>query len=374
MAFARERFDVFAQEYIGTRINQSTFKKIPLLYLLVGLGGNHTATTNTIGRPGVGDVFAGKKYSKAQREAMAGVNSYQPVILANSTDDTKKMGARDTMPTVSNATTSSHDQLLGTAKFNWCRKATPILVWKESLFRAERNAASGTKGKAVANVVATASDFALNKHLDAWAAAFWTGTPASQSSDPWSDVSGLTDALGSTTNTYGNVDRSVAANAQWVPQLVSSARAAKLSSIIDEANLTLNCGIVGNGIDVVLTTPALYRTFKDEVRAKGATIMADGLPQMGEYGFKKECLKFDNTYVMYDPLCPAGYVACLNLETWTVIMGASEKGRNGFQVGKFVDLSEYAEGAKDALQSMVDTRMIVACENPRVNALFTSVS
>jgi hypothetical protein len=274
------------------------------------------------------------------------------------------------MPTVSNATTDSQDQILGTAKFNWVRKTTPIIVWNESLFRAMETGVSGAKGKAVANVLETAADAALNKHIDAWATAFWTGTPASQSSDPWSDVSGLTDALGSTTNTYGNVDRSVAANAQWVPQLVTSARSAILSEIIDEANLTLNCGIVGRGVDVILTTPALYRQFKAEARAKGQTVMVNGMPEMGEYGFKQECLRFDNSYVMFDPLCPAGYVACLNLETWKVILGSKQN----FSVGKFVNLPDYSEGAKDAHQAIIDTRMIVSCDNPKVNCLFTNVS
>jgi hypothetical protein len=258
---------------------------------------------------------------------------------------------------------------MGTAKFNWARKTSPIIVWNESLFRAMSGPAS-EKGKAVANVLENAADFALAKHIDVWAQAFWTGAPASQTSDPWSTVAGVTEALGSITNTYGNVDRGVAANAQWVPQLVTDARAANLANLVDEANLTLNCGIVGDGVNVILTTPALYRTFKAEVRAKGQTVMVNGMPEMGEYGFKQEVLKFDNTYVMYDPLCPTGYVAGLNLETWKVILGSKQN----FSVGKFINLPDYAEGAKDAHQAIIDTRMILCCENPKVNCLWTSVS
>lgn len=373
MAFVREGFQAYTQDYLSRTIANNIYKKCPLFYALVGLGGNQTKSNMRIGRPGVADVFSGKKMSKIQRETLVpGFNAYEPEILFRATSNVKTMGGRDTMPTVASATTLSPDQNIGTAKFGWCRKTEPILVWKTTLDRAMGSGPAGlnNKGKAVANVLEVASDQCVNNLIDAWALAFWTSNPTNQSSDPWDNPAGVQYAIGNATNIYGNVDRSVAANSQWVPQVVSSARAAVLSSIVDEANLTLNCGIYGKGIDLILTTTSLYRTFKDECRSKGQTVLSDGLPEMGEFGFKQEMLKFDNTYVMYDPNCPASTVACFNLETWKLIMD----GKKNFSPTEFIDLPKYAEGAKDAYQAYVDSQMILACEAPSVNAYFSNVS
>jgi hypothetical protein len=369
-SFNLEGFQVLTQAYIGKTINSVIFKKVPFLQALVGVGGNQTLSNMKIGRPGVSEVFAGKKLDSARKEVLSGINSYNPITVLDIGDDTKAMGARDTMPTVSAPTTASHDQLGASAKFNWARKTTPILVYNEALFRAQSSAGTGVsnQGKAIANVLQNATDFALNKHIDAWATALWTGAPAVQTADTWSDIAGVTSAL-SETNVYGNVDRAVAANALWKSNVVSG-QAADIAALIDYANYDKECAIVGNGIDLVLTTPALYKTFKAQVRAKGGQILHSGLPEMGQFGFKQECLQYDNTYIMYDPNCPSGNVACLNLSTWTVILGKDAN----FTTGEFIDLKKYSEGAKDAHQAYIDTRMIVACERPKVNVLFTSVA
>jgi hypothetical protein len=42
--------------------------------------------------------------------------------------------------------------------------------------------------------------------------------------------------------------------------------------------------------------------------------MHNGLPNMGEIGFKRDIVCFDNsTYVVYDPECPSGHMACAQL-------------------------------------------------------------
>jgi hypothetical protein len=374
MAFVRESFQAYAQEYIGSTIHSNLFPKIPLVYALTGLGGNQTKSTNRIGRPGVQDVFAGKKLSKAQRETLtAGFNAYEPRIHFRTTSNNKNMGARDTMPTVANPTTTSQDQNVGTAKFCWTRKVEPILVWNEALARAMGGVGIGlgSRQKAVASLLEQAADEALNVHLDNWATSFWTGTPTNQASDPWDDAAGIQQAIGSATNTYGNVDRGVGANSAWVPQVVTAARSAVLSSLIDEANITEECGIVGNGIDLVLTGKSIFRTFKDECRNKGGQVFANGMPEMAEYGVgQPEVLKFDRTHVMLDKNCPDNAVACLNLSGWKLIT----HGDMNFKTTKFVDLKEFTEGAKDAHQAFIETKLILACEEPAVQCYFSNVS
>jgi hypothetical protein len=372
MAFVRESFQAYAQEYISNRIHSNLFPKIPLVYALTGQGGT-SAKENRIGRPGVQEVFAGKKLSKAMRETLTvGFNAYEPRIHFRTTSNNKNMGARDTMPTVANPTTASQDQNVGTAKFNWNRKVEPILVWNEALSRAMGGVGLGlgSRQKAVASLLEQAADEALNVHLDNWATAFWTGNPTNQASDPWDNVAGITQAIGSATNTYGNVDRGVVANSQWVPQVVTAQRSAVLSSLIDEANITEECGIVGKGIDLVLTGKALYRSFKDEVRAKGQVVMTNGMPEMAEYGAgQPEVLRFDNTLVMLDKNCPDNAVACLNLSTWKLIV----HGEMNFTTTKFVNLKELGEGFKDAHQAFCETKLILACEAPSVNCYFSNV-
>jgi hypothetical protein len=124
------------------------------------------------------------------------------------------------------------------------------------------------------------------------------------------------------------------------------------------------------GCDLVLTTPALFKAFKAQIRAKNQLVNSGDLPQMGKLGFKTDVLVYDNTFIMLDPNCPSGHVACLQLDTWDLLVDPEEN----FSVSPWIDLAKYKEDADDALAARINTRLILACRNPAANCLFTSVS
>lgn len=382
--YVLDGFGVYTQKYIGKTITNNLFKKAPLFAALVGIGGNQQNTDMKIARPGSAEVFSGAKLNKVRKEVLSGINAYAPPILTAKIDNNKNMGVRDTMPTVANATTSSHDQAYAAPSFHWTNKTEPILVWNTTLNRAMTTAGTGldNRDKAIKNVLQNAADLALQNHIDKWATSFWSGSPTNQATDSWDDACGITVAL-SGTNTYGNVDRGVTGTTAWQSWVINitspsndpdgnsvAAFSGDIATLIDTANLTYQCGIVGNGINLVLTTPSLYKGFKAQVRAKGGQVLFNGMPEMGQFGFKRECLQYDNTYIMYDPFCPSGDVAMLNLDTWLAILSKE----HNFTVSEFIDLKKYAEAAKDAKQAYIETDMIFACNNPRVNLLYTNVT
>ncbi len=360
-----------AQEYLGRRIHTRLFQKIPLFYLLAGLGGANTKDGFQIGRPGVAEVFAGVAIDRPMKEVLGGFNSYQPEIQIQKNDSSKVMGARDTMPTVANPTTQSQDQELGTAEFRWTRITTPLLVWHESLDRAMNSAGTGVDKQDLAakNVLINATESATNVHYTNWAQRFWSGSPTNQDADPWDNCSGILEAINDQ-NVYGRVDRSNPSNSTWQGHVIATPQAADVAQIIDNANYNQGLSVYGNGVNVLLTNTTLYQTFKAQVRARGGVVMLNGLPDIGAFGMKREILQYDNAFITWDPMCPANTVAALNLEYWKIIIHP----KKNFLIDAFVDISRNSEGAKDALQSFIDTRLILACDEPGGQALYTNVS
>src|SRR2546423_1424319 len=102
MAFAVEGFATIAQNYISRGIASNFY---PKLIFLTALGaatlGNNNKDVLEIGRAS-GEILAGKMISPAERLTLGTVNGYQPRIQGFETNNSKWMGARDTMPTVAN--------------------------------------------------------------------------------------------------------------------------------------------------------------------------------------------------------------------------------------------------------------------------------
>jgi hypothetical protein len=77
----------------------------------------------------------------------------------------------------------------------------------------------------------------------------------------------------------------------------------------------------------------------------------------------------DNCYIIYDPTMPDQTVYAITPKTFRI---AFHPQRN-MKVGKFTDISESAEGAKDADQAFIRTRLMFSCDNPYLNVAYTAV-
>jgi hypothetical protein len=217
----------------------------------------------------------------------------------------------------------------------------------------------------------TASVLAV--HLTRWQQMLWgttgAGAPTNEDNDTWDVPHSLQNAIHDS-NTYGGVDRSLAANAYFRGNRTTAAFQADFESLINYCNYDLGLAKKGTGIDLLLVDGTNFKKAKSEAKAKGQTVISNGgIPEYGAFGFKRELVKIDNTWVVYDPECPANHVAALNMETWTVAIHPDAN----FKVTTPFDQTQI-EGGDDAQAGQVRTEVMVVCEVPSLNAYFTAVS
>ncbi len=397
MGYAVEGFGAVAQDYISRTCASTWYQKDPLLTLLALKAGKDNMGGLQIGRSGYGEWLRGVPINPMRKMNIQGINSYRPRIQQFVTSNTKIMAARDTEPTVSNPTTNSQSQAAqATALFHWTRQDTPAIVWHTDLERAlaSSNTADG-QGIAVGQVVEESTQVALQEHLSQLSARFRYGTVTNQSVDPWTDYSGLlTDAMGSTTNTYGNVDRnSISSSSPWIPNVVTTAFARDIQQIVQYANMDLRCKAVGNGVNLIGAGSTNYKIFKNQILSRGGVVIQNtadsrfALAPNAKYGVTMEVCLFENAYVVWDPFLDS--VEATNATTGAALYSAQPNTVYAFNldvmnlilhpqrnvtVKPFVDLSDKAQGAIDANQSFVTTNAILAVDVPRVNAVFTNVT
>jgi hypothetical protein len=72
---------------------------------------------------------------------------------------------------------------------------------------------------------------------------------------------------------------------------------------------------------------------------------------------------------MYDSAVSANCVELHMMDTWQFIVAPDAN----LTISKFVDLSDKAEGAKEADQAFVTTEFFLANKNPKLNVKYTSI-
>lgn len=372
MGFATEGFKTVAQDHISRNIASNFYGKLPFIAAL----GSITVTRNkktplNIGRPNEGTLLTGKVMSPGETMNVQNFNSYKPRIQRFATNNSKWMGKYDTNPVVASPTTNAHSQATqATALFNAAELKTPILVWHRDKERAlQSSSSSDGQGIAMSQIIDEATEIAYQEHVGVLNTGIWSGNPTSQTDDPWDAPLGLLQAL-SATNTYGNVDRSDSGNAVWRAQADSTFKAVDLNRIVDDINLTKKLRTKGSGVDLIVTTPDIYSTFKAQAQGvSGIRMLPEGLPGMAKWGYTGEALQKDNCMVIYDETCPANNLLALTMRTWRCMF---RPGKN-LTVEPFVDISRQTEGAKNADQAFIKTELIFACDNPYLNALYTAI-
>jgi hypothetical protein len=377
MAFAVQGFAAIAQNFVSQNIASNFYPRCQFLSAL----GSFTLTRNkktslNIGRPEGGEWLSGRQITKADQQSIPLVvaNGYQTRIQQFETNNSKWMAARDTNPVVANATTNSHGQVgQAAALFYRARLKTPILIWHTDKARAGRSGTEKGQQLGMAQLINEATEVAYQEHVKELNSKIWNGSPTSQSLDPWDQPLGITAAF-SASNTYGNVDRTtIPSTSAWNALVDSTITAVDLNKIVNDANVTKGIAdLNGRGIDFAITTKDLYLKFKNQLISQGAVgvrIVPDGLPGMAALGVKQETLCLDNVTVMYDTQCAANTVLGFDMSCWNMIIDPA----SNLSITPFRDLSEYAEGAKDADQAFLTTEFILACSNPGLQVKYSAI-
>jgi hypothetical protein len=368
MTFAVEGFATVAQNYISKQVASNFYRKATFLAILGALTlGNQSKTSLEIGRPGSGEILTAANVSQVERKRLGTVNNYLPRIQKFQTSNSKWMGVRDTMPSVASPTTLSQGQATQfAASFAWADLTTPMLIWHEDKIRAGQESTKEGQALAMGQLIDEATEVGMQEHIDEINSKTWTGNPSSQTAALWDQPLGINQAL-QAANVYANVDRAV--EATWRAQVDSTITSVDINRIVDDANLTKELRVKGNGANCIITTVALYQQFKAQVLNTGGVVLQNGLPEMAKIGVKKEVLQKDNVYIAYDSQAAANSVQVFDLTTWKFMVHPS---RN-FSVSKWTDLSDKGEGAKDADQAFIRTRLMLTCDNPFLNVKYSAI-
>ncbi len=276
----------------------------------------------------------------------------------------KNLTARDTSATLSNPTTNSQDNKEVKTYLNFSLKQVECVIWNNSLRLGQG------KYKITASLE-NATGIAMQDMLDDLIEELFIGEPSDQTLPVWDSQCGVNHVCSETNTLYG-IDRT--ASDYFRSHRVSSNKAAALA-LVDDANVTqgirsknargVNFGIVGS---------AAWRQIKAEALTKGlGALVQEGNPLAARYGILNEAVAVGSTVITWDPgltdysggtgsedanLTDFGFF--FDMGDWFF---QTMEGEN-FNVGPFIDISQYASGGYDARRSLFTLMYRFGCYRP----------
>lgn len=379
------------QPHFSSRLVNLLFNQMPMLYFLLGRDGDKNGHIG-LGRPKVkgqsgGVFYSGVETARAHKETILSSLEYRPIIQKSgpAITDGKTVGMADNTPSRTSWALNLTSSYFVRPRVKWCERLEPYKVSKNEI-RHTRDIAGGNEIRAwgaieslfKAETVSVGATHAKYWNQRIWGTGFMddgvtanTGAPSNEDSDRWNNVHSMKKAL-DTTSTYCGVDRTLAANAYWKGADTSGHSAVfDAEELVNYCNYDLGLSAKGMGVSLALIDGTNFKKAKSEAKAKGHKLIHSGdtLPGYGKFGFMKELVQVDNTYFAYDPECPTGEAAFLNLETWTFAVHPDAN----FKITEPFDQSQ-VEGGDIALAGYIDTQVMLVCEAPSMNAYFTGLT
>jgi hypothetical protein len=289
----RTELQIFLQRKVSKRVRSTLFSVMPTLDFLFGLNGQKMASEG-LGRPQAGNLAIGRitGASRPQQEKLFAAREYlvTQATSAPSEGDAKVMGDYDNDPTVPNwdvSASSGGNKPLSRfkqARFKMCRLKMPWKVPHSEVRTAQSNATTeGQAAEAVGSVYdaeVKPREAALCKRFNnmLFATGGETGYPSDEDAVTWSSLHSLQSAIGSLTNTYGGIDRSVTGNSWWKPNVYSTAWTGTFYDAIDYANYEWGLLDKGLSIDFILVGKDLMRKAKAEAKQAGYQMIRTASP------------------------------------------------------------------------------------------------
>lgn len=178
------------------------------------------------------------------------------------------------------------------------------------------------------------------------------------------DLDSLVDAVVTTTNTYGGINRSTAANAFWISGGAANAGPTTLGANLSLAAMQTEYGKVTFGNeepDTILTTQAGFNAFWNLLVG---SIRYERDEETTRMGFKRHLL-FNNAVVLHDQFVPAGQMYFLNTKYICVYF----LDRDYFVIDPFVKPSN-----QRVIVSGIYVTLNVVVKNPRMQSAIISIS
>lgn len=386
---------VFLQKKVAQRVRSTLFNIMPTLEFMFALNGGDKTGSEGLGRPKSGImVGALNGVANARREKIFAERQYGITIqtTAPSTSEVKSMSDYDSDPTVPDwSNTGAPLKRFKQPRFKFARKKiaykvphsemrTAVTSGKDSPADAAKAIVSVYDSE-VKNKMATLCK-EINQELFATAGTVGTndqGYPTDEDANTWDHIHSFKYALGgsSLANTYGGVDRSVAANSYWYGNTDSTTRNWTFEQLINYCNYDLSMIDLGLGVQILAVGKDLMKKAKSEAKSESYQLMTNGIPEFPEYGFKREVVRIYSgerpTYIYYDPQVPSkiggaatNYVIAIDPSTWTTAIHPD----SNFKVSTPADQTK-VEGGDEADTGTIAAEILIACEVPKGNAIFT---
>lgn len=381
-AQTRSGLQIFLQKKASKRLRNTLFTVMPLLELFFALHDGGKDGADGLGRPKMDPGFSAPIVGKGgvKREKIFKEREYLPTIQVSKPDKTevKKMADYDVDPTVPNWTTTNAP--LGRFKqprFKFSRSKMPYKVPHSEIRTAQDGATTEGQAKAAirsvydSEVVTREAVLCEQLNDELWGVNGQPGSPTDEDAVTWDHIHSLEQAI-NTTGIYGGVDRALAANAWFRGNRIETANTDTFAQRIDHCNYTLGMASKGGGVQCVVVGETQFRKAKAEAKAESFQLMTNGIPEMAEFGFKREVIRIFSgnrpVYILWDPACPAGHGAFLDPSTWTVAIHPDKN----FKISTPADQTK-VEGGAEADTGTIEVELMLACEVPSFNAYFTNL-
>ena len=385
----REAFNALVAENWSSKVVDTLFNKMPMMKVLFGKNGTKKGAYG-IGIPDSGALVSGMSGAKIRKEEILSALIYQPIIKHLTTDesDGKVMGMEDNMPVKAGWENKGPEKRFKRPSFRWFDIADPAKVSNERIRHTRRSSKGERNGwEAIGSLLRVERDDVAANHVKRLNDLLWgvyTGTRCPTNGRPSDEDAEKYDAPFSfaesckADNSYGGVDRSLASNAFFRGNYITAATAANFRDMIRAANysMVLPDGTVGLQAKtevppVFFVGGALMNVALQEADAKQGLIIRAGqpIPEFGEFGFMRDSVRIDNTYIIYDPTCPAKHVFGMSPDTWTMAIHPDAN----FKQSAPTDQSDN-EGGDDATTWTLRTKLLIANEAPMFNVYWTNVA
>lgn len=388
-ASVKTAFDALVAENWSSTVVDTLFNAMPAMQIFFGRNGTKKGHTG-LGIPDSGVLTTGMKTARIAKRDILSAMIYQPIIhhLLPSESDGKVMDVADNMPTRTGWETNGPEKRVKRPSVRWCEISDPCKVANERIRHTTRVSKGERNGwEAIGSLLQLERNDVLGIHTKRWNQLLWgtyTGTvaatagyPTDEDSEKWDTIHSFAYHLAAT-GTYCGIDRSLAANAFWRGNKITAATSAVFRDMIRYANYTLTLptgetGLKSKGynLDVMLVGADLMPTALSEAEARGGQVILSGtpIPQFGQFGFQNDIVRIDNTWIIYDPECPSGTVVGLNPSTWTFAVHPDAN----FKQSTPTDQSDN-EGGDDAVTWTIRSKVMLVCEAPLANVIWTNVS
>lgn len=388
----RSALNIFLQRKTGETVKNTLFNKMPTLGFLFALNEGGKKNADGIGRPASGNLSVGRinGASQPRRPRLFKEREYLPLIQISkpSKSDVKRMTDYDNDPSVGDW--DSTGKPLGRFKQPRFKFARLKMPWKVPHSELRTALSSPTTEGQAARTVGGVMDFEvttrravlceiLNNDLfgidNTTGLAGAAGAPTDEDAVQWDRYHSIQNAL-KEDNTYGGVDRTVAANAFWQGNYETSAFTGSFADLIDYCDYDLGMLKLGLSVKLLAVGGELMKKAKREAKAESYQLHANGIPQMAEIGFTREVVAIHTgdriVHIYYEPAMDtvgATNVAAIDPSTWSVAIHQD----SNFKVSGPHDATE-TEGGDEADFGTIAVEPMVCCEVPKGNAWFTNVS